>query len=192
MEDPNHPICPKSSSGQASEHEFDHGEVDEGTSGSGEVFEIAGEAAVSADPGEGSLNDPAFGLEDEAFGRIAALDDLDAPVAGTAGRLCGARSLVAGIGEDCGDEGKASAQSFGQDKRRAIAVLDARLMDDRGEQKALVIGEDMTLDPLDLLARIEPDRVDRRPPFCIDLALWLSRMAADGLASRPSCSRSAT
>jgi hypothetical protein len=62
----------------------------------------------------------------------------------------------------------------------------------RGEQEALVIGEDVALDPLDLLARVEPDRVDRRPPFCADLALWLSRMAANGLASRPSCSRTAT
>jgi hypothetical protein len=49
-----------------------------------------------------------------------------------------------------------------------------------------VIGEDVALDPLDLLACVEPDWVSRRPSFCADLALWLSRMAADGLASRPS------
>ena len=100
--------------------------------------------------------------------------------------------MVAGIGEDCGDEGKAPPHPFGQDERRAVAVLDARLMDDRGKQQALVIGEDVALDPFDLLARVKPDRVDRRPPFWVDLALWLSRMAADGLASRPSRSRTAT
>jgi hypothetical protein len=65
-------------------------------------------------------------------------------------------------------------------------------MDHDSEQKALGVGEDVALDPLDLLARIEPDRVDRAPPFCLDLALWLSRRAAEGLASRPSCSRTAT
>jgi len=65
-------------------------------------------------------------------------------------------------------------------------------VDHGGQQEALVVGEDVALDPLDLLSRVEPDRIDRRPPFCADLALWLSRMAAEGLASRPSCSRNAT
>jgi hypothetical protein len=106
--------------------------------------------------------------------------------------LADPRSLVSGIGEDCCDEGKAPPHRFGQDESRAVAVLDARRMDHRGQQEALVIGKDVALDPLDLLARVEPDRIDRRPPFCADLALWLSRTAADGLASRPSCSRTAT
>jgi hypothetical protein len=54
-----------------------------------------------------------------------------------------------------------------------------------------MVGEDMALDALDLLARIEADRIDRRPPFSADLLLWLSMIAADGLASRPSFSRRA-
>ena len=45
---------------------------------------------------------------------------------------------------------------------------------------------------LDLLARIEALRVERSPPFCAPLALWLSITAADGLTSRPSRSRTAT
>jgi len=80
--------------------------VDKGASGSGEVFEIAGEASVSTDPSKGSLDDPALGLDDEALGRIRALDDLQASPAGAAGRLGGTRPLVAGIGEDGLDEGK--------------------------------------------------------------------------------------
>jgi hypothetical protein len=39
------------------------------------------------------------------LGGIGTLDDLDAPLPG-AGRLCGAQSLVEGIGEDGIDEGK--------------------------------------------------------------------------------------
>ncbi len=89
------------------EHELDYGEVDEGSGSSGEVFEIAGEASVATDPGEGSFDDPALGLEDEALGGIAALDDRDAPSAGAACRLGDPRPLVAGIGEDGGDEGEA-------------------------------------------------------------------------------------
>ena len=51
--------------------------------------------------------------------------------------------MVTGIGEDCGDEGKAPLHPFGQDERRAVAVLDAHLVDDRSKQQALVIGEDV-------------------------------------------------
>ncbi len=52
--------------------------------------------------------------------------------------------------------------------------------------------EDVALAPRGLLARIEALRVERSPPFCAPLALWLSITAADGLASRPSRSRTAT
>src|SRR5579862_8181943 len=186
-------VRPKRSwSGEASEHELDHGEVDERLGGSGEVLEVAGEPAVSADPSEGALDDPALGGDDEAGRAIGALDDLNAPAAGAAGGLSDARSLVSGVGEDRRDERKAPPHRFGQDVRCTVAVLDTRRMDHRGQEEALVIGEDVALDPLDLLARVEPDRVDRRPPFCAALALWLSRMPADGLASRPSRSRTAT
>jgi hypothetical protein len=154
-------------------------------------LEVAGQPAVAADPGEGALDDPALGLDDEA-GRIGALDDLDAPAARAASCLAHARPLVSGIGKDRRDEWKAPPHRACQDERRAVAVLDARRMDHGSQQKALVVGEDVALDPLDLLARIEADRVNRAPPFCIDLALWLSRRAAEGLASRPSCSRAAT
>jgi hypothetical protein len=185
-------VCPKRSwSGEAPQHELDHGEVDERLGGRGEIFEVAGEPAISADPSEGTLDDPALGLNNEA-GAIGAFDDLDAPVAGAASGLADTWPLVSGVGEDRRDKWKAPPHRLGQNERRAIAVLDARRMDDGSEQKALVVGEDMTLDPLDLFARVEPDRVDRAPPFCIDLALWLSRRAAEGLASRPSCSRAAT
>jgi hypothetical protein len=55
-------VCPKSSrSCQTPEHELDHGEIDEGSGGSGEVFEITGEPAVSADPGEGAGEVAAIG-----------------------------------------------------------------------------------------------------------------------------------
>jgi hypothetical protein len=43
---------------------------------------VAGELAVSAEPREGALDDPALGFDDEAAGAVRALDDLDASVAG--------------------------------------------------------------------------------------------------------------
>ena len=67
--------------GQAAQHDADHGEAEEGGDGSRVTLEVAGQAAVSADPGKGALDDPALGQDDEAMG-IAALDDLQGPAAG--------------------------------------------------------------------------------------------------------------
>ena len=77
-------------SGQASEHDADHGEADEGGDGSGVALEVAREAAIVADPGEGSFDDPSFGQDDELV-QFVALDDLDLPPAGPGdgGGLCG-------------------------------------------------------------------------------------------------------
>ena len=47
--------CP----GQTSEHDADHGQPDEGSDGAGISLEITGQAAIAADPGQGSFDDPA-------------------------------------------------------------------------------------------------------------------------------------
>jgi hypothetical protein len=57
------------------------------------------------------------------------------------------------------------------------------------EQKTERIYRDMALLALDLLATIIARRVNRDPPFSALLTLWLSMMAAEGLTSRPACSR---
>jgi hypothetical protein len=59
----------------------------------------------------------------------------------------------------------------------------------RLDDKAAAIGVDqrVALAPFDLLARI----VTRGPPASVVLTLWLSMIAAEGLASRPIRSRSA-
>jgi hypothetical protein len=73
-------------SGQASEHEADHGEPDEGSDGARVSFEIACQAAIATDPGQGSLDDPALG-QDDKFVQFVALDDLDDPAASAGGGL---------------------------------------------------------------------------------------------------------
>ena len=64
-------------------------------------------------------------------------------------------------------------------------------MDDDVQEQAERVDENMPLAAGNLLARIEALRVKRSAPFCAALALWLSMMAAVGLASRPSRSRAA-
>jgi hypothetical protein len=65
-------------------------------------------------------------------------------------------------------------------------------MHDGVHQQALRIDEDMPLLPVDLLAAIKTRRMDPTPPFSALLTLWLSMMAAVGLACRPACSRQST
>jgi hypothetical protein len=73
-------------SGEAAQHDADHGEAEEGGDGWGVALEVAGQAAVATDPGEGALDDPALGQDDKAMG-IAALDDLQVPGTGFSDHL---------------------------------------------------------------------------------------------------------
>src|ERR1700689_3928033 len=92
---------------QAAQHDADHGKAEEGGDGSRVTLEVAGQAAVAADPGEGALDDPALGQDDEAMG-IAALDDLQSPRTGPGDDLSPPWPLVAGVGEDAFDEREGS------------------------------------------------------------------------------------
>ena len=47
--------------GQASEHDADHGEANEGRNGRGVAFEVTRQAAVAADPRERALDNPSLG-----------------------------------------------------------------------------------------------------------------------------------
>jgi len=61
-----------------------------------------------ADPGQGALDDPAFGNDLEA-GDIVAFDDFQAPPAGAGDGVRDDRALLAGIGEDDLDERESAA-----------------------------------------------------------------------------------
>ena len=177
--------------GQASEHDADHGETDKGGGGSRVALEVAREASIAADPRQGSFDDPTFGQNDEAV-QLVALDDLQLPGAA----LCdGARrlhALIARIGEDALDEREEAARALVENKLRAIAILHVGRMHDDIQQEAERVDENMPFAARDLLARIEALRVERGAPFWAALALWLSMIAAVGLASLPSRSRVAT
>jgi hypothetical protein len=62
-----------SSPGQASQHNSDHGEADEGGGGACVSLEAARQAAIAADPCQRSLNDPPLRQDDESVQFVALL-----------------------------------------------------------------------------------------------------------------------
>ena len=149
---------------QASEHDADHGEPDEGGDGARISLEITRQAAIAANPGQGSFDDPALGQDDE-FVQFVALDDLEHPTTGAGSRSRSAGSLIAGIGKDARDEREEAAGASIENQPRPIAVLNVGGMNDDVQQKAERIDKDVALAPDDLLARIKPLRVKRGAPF---------------------------
>jgi hypothetical protein len=153
-------------------------------------FEVAGQATVAADPSDGSLNNPALRQHDKSV-PVAAAHDLDLPGAGAGHGSRHLRSLIASVADDALDKGE-QAPRLAQQRFSAIAILHVGRMHNDTKQQAQRIGQDMTLAPDDLLARVIARGVERSAPFCAAFAVWLSMIAVVGLASRPACSRTAT
>src|SRR3954447_12010464 len=95
---------------------------------------------------------------------------------------------VAAIGVELEQEG-VEPEEAGHQQHASIAVLDVGRMHDGVQQQALRVYQDVALLALDLLARIVPVPVDAGSPFSALFTLWLSMIAAVGLASRPAFSR---
>ena len=98
---------------------------------------------------------------------------------------------IAAVGKELLQEGIHSEQGRKQ-QDAAVAVLDIGGMNDGVEQQTQRIYEKVALLAFDLLACIIAMRIDTSPPFSALLTLWLSMMAAVGLASRSPCSRHST
>ena len=99
--------------------------------------------------------------------------------------------LITAVGKQPFQE-RIHPEQSGKKQDAAVAVLDIGGMNDRVQQQAQRIYENMALLALDLFARIIAMRIDTGPPFSALFTLWLSMMAAVGLASRSSCSRHST
>jgi len=98
------------------------------------------------------------------------------------------RPLIGRVGKELFQE-RMHSKHGGEQHDAAVAVLDVGAMNDRVEQQTQRIYENVALLTLDLLARIIAMRIDPGPPFSALFTLWLSMMAAVGLASRSPCSR---
>ena len=124
--------------------------------------------------------------------QFVALDDFDDPLAALCGGQSGARSAIACVGEDALDEWEQGARALVEDETRTVAILDSGGVNRAAQQQAERIYENVPLLALDLFACIVAMPIDARPPFSALFTLWLSMMAAVGLASRCSRSRHST
>lgn len=122
---------------------------------------------------------------------FGALDDLEFPGAGRGDNLGNPGPLITGVGEDLLDRREAAA-GIAQQAAGAVAILYAGPVDDDVQQQAEGVDDDVPLAARDFLARVVTLRVDRHPPFCAALALWLSRIATVGSGLRPDASRTST
>ena len=100
-------------------------------------------------------------------------------------------SRIATVGKDALDEGEQSACPA-QQMECSIAVLNVGGMNDNVQQETQRVDQDVPLATFDLLARVVARRIEPSPPFCVPFAVCESMIATVGLASRPSCSRTAT
>jgi len=152
-------------SGQAPQHDADHGEADECRDGSGIALEIPCETTAAADPGDRSLDDPSLRYDREADCGVGPLDDVDHPGAGSRSGSGCFWTLIAAVGKDAFDEWEQAAGACVEDQRDAVAVLDAGGMNGDAQQQAERVDQDMPLATRNLLARVVALRIERRPPF---------------------------
>ena len=155
------------------------------------TLKILGKPPIAVEPSKRTFNHPSAGQYLEALCGVGSLDDLHCPVPDFHQGRFEFLSGVATIGKNMTQPGIQRADGF-KDVGRTVTILNVRRMDDGTNQEALGIGDDMALASFDFLARIIAGRVDRAPPFSALLTLWLSMIAAVGLASRPACSRQRT
>ena len=178
-------VCSKSP-----EHDADHGEANECSDGCGVALKVAGQAAIATDPGKRPFDNPPFGQHLET-GNVRSLDDLQTPGTGTPHGQRHLASRVSAISKDAFDEREQSSRST-QQVESPITVLNISGMNDDVQQEAQCVDQDVPLSTFDLLARVVARSIEQRPPFCAPFAVCESMMAAVGLGSRPSCSRTAT
>ena len=123
---------------------------------------------------------------------IGALDDLGFEVRQDARQaIVESRPLIGRIGKELLQE-RMHPEHGGKQHEAAVAVLDVGGMNDGVQQQTQRIYENVTFLALDLLARIIAVRIDPGPPFSALFTLWLSMMAAVGLACRSPRSRHST
>ncbi|HET6377838.1 MAG TPA: hypothetical protein VFG05_05960 [Methylocella sp.] len=135
------------------DRDLDAGERDEGSEGFGEVLVTLGDAAVAAEPGEGSLDGPTARQDGEALQAAATLDGLEAQHGGLCDGSLDLPGIAAIVRPDQAEPGEAMAD-FVEDEGAAAAVLEAGGVNGGPDRQPFGIGKGVNLTPLDLLSGV--------------------------------------
>ena len=99
------------------------------------IFPILGEPATTVEPGDGAFDDPSLGLDDEAFGVIAASDDFNLYAwHGIGEAVLEDRPGIGAVGEQLAEEWELSEQG-GHQKYATVAVLNVSGAHQRVQQQ---------------------------------------------------------
>src|SRR5215831_3189850 len=142
------------------------------------------------EPGEGAFDHPAAPQHAKALHVVAPLDDFHAQ----SWHLCqggiNLPCIVAAIGPDQFEPREAAADPV-EHQTCPVAILNGGRVNDDPHRQPFTVDQGMDFPAFHLLAGVVPNLAVVAAPFSADLTDWLSRTAADGLASRPIRSRNA-
>ena len=154
-----------------SEHHADRCPAEECEGVSVQALPVFGETSASVQPADRALDDPSLGQHSEAFGGVAALDDLDVHLPhGLEQALFELRALIASIGIEF-QQKREQAEQAGHHQHAAIAVLDVGGVHDSVQQQSLCIDEEMALLAFDLFTSVEAGGINPCPSFSALLTL---------------------
>ena len=151
--------------------------------GLGQFFIVFAQPPAPPKPGQGSLHHPSPGQHLELVAVQWTLDDLEQPA--TEGE-CPLHKLssITPIGPNQLEPRK-SPHQLRKHQLGSITVLDVGSVDHHSQRQSQGIHHNMALTARHLLACV----VAARPPFSVVFTDWLSMIAALGVGSRPSISR---
>src|SRR3954454_6617188 len=172
--------------GEAVQHEPDHGQLDHSLGDLWQLLVVPGEAAPAAEPAERPLRHPTPGKEDEAGAAREPAHHDQRQAEQEAGQQ-GREPVVGAVGEHR-LQPRVEPLQAPEEIADAVGVLHVGGVDDDAEQQARGVERDVALAAPYFLGRVPA----ARPPFSVVLTLWVSTIAAVGLGSRPSRSRSIT
>ena len=121
------------------------------------AFEVFCEASAPAEPGEGTLDDPTARQQLEAFDAVRSLDDLDRPRLAVRESFLELLTAINPVGTDMMQLGEAASQPL-QQGDSPMNILNVGGMDIDGQQKAVGVGDNMPLAPVNALAGIVSSR----------------------------------
>jgi len=164
---------------------MDHRKLHERLAAGRRRLVILAQSPAPARPREGPLHNPPTRQDDEPFGIIRPLDDLQ-PQPVTPTKVIDPSDRGAGVAS-VGPDQPQPAEAVPQRGRRElgpITILDVGRVDHRQDQHERV-DHDVPLAARDLLTGV----IAARPPFSVVLTDWRSRIAAEGCRCRPSAWR---